>query len=278
MLEIKNIEKSYKNFHLGKINLNLEPGYIMGLIGENGAGKTTLMKILLNLVRAEKGTVSVFGMDHDKEELKIKDRIGFVFEENPYYENLKPSQIATILSLAYSRWDWNHYRDLVKQFGLSEKPLGKLSKGQKMIFSFIVALSHHAELLLLDEPTAGLDPVVRREFLNELHNYLAGGDRSVFFSTHITSDLEQVADKIAFLHKGKILFSEDVDELSSTYHLVRAEKSLLTKLDLIGYEEKKTHAIGVYEGDRSDLETLPCSVESASLEDIMYFATRGRHV
>lgn len=147
-----------------------------------------------------------------------------------------------------------------------------------MIFSFIVALSHHAELLLLDEPTAGLDPVVRREFLNELRNYLAGGDRSVFFSTHITTDLELVADKIAFLHKGNILFSEDVDELSNKYHLVRAEKSLLMKVDLIGYEEKKTHAIGVYEGERSDLETLPCSVEPASLEDIMYFATRGRHV
>lgn len=278
MLEIKNIEKSYKNFHLGPVSLHLEPGYIMGLIGENGAGKTTLMKILLNLVRAENGEVKIFGKDHVKEEIKIKDRIGFVFEENPYYENLKPSQVAKILSLAYSRWDWNYYRDLVKLFDLSEKPLGKLSKGQRMIFSFIVALSHQAELLLLDEPTAGLDPVVRREFLNELRNYLAGGDRSVFFSTHITSDLEQVADKIAFLHKGKILFNEDVDELNSKYHLVRAEKSLLTKLDLIGYEEKKTHAIGVYEGERSDLETLPCSVEPATLEDIMYFATRGSHV
>lgn len=213
MLQISGVEKSYPNFHLGPVDLHLEPGYIMGLVGENGAGKSTLIYSLMNLYPTKPGQVVVFGKTYQEEPVTIKRQIGFVYEESCFHESLKPSAMTRLLKMSYPDWDDATYQRLMNQFNIADKPLRKMSKGQKATYHFITALSHQAKLLILDEPTSGLDPVVRRELLEELRRYIEPGDRSVLFSTHITSDLEQVADLITFIHQGKILFSIDVENL-----------------------------------------------------------------
>ncbi|NLA81090.1 MAG: ABC transporter ATP-binding protein [Chloroflexi bacterium] len=275
MLEINQIEKSYPKFHLGPVDLTLPEGYIMGLVGENGAGKSTLIYTIMNLLPPKSGEVSIFGMNYKENEVLIKEHIGFIYEQSSFYENLTPSSMARLLRLSYKNWDDATYRRLMEQFSIAEKPLKKLSKGQRATYHFIAALSHNARLLILDEPTSGLDPIVRRELLDELRRYVEPGNRSVLFSTHITSDLEQVADLITFIHKGQVLFSKDVEELRESYHVVKGAKDVIDTLPLLGKQSKRTHAQGLYEGERGDLADAQVELEPASLEDIMFFMKRG---
>ncbi len=275
MLKINQVEKTYPKFHLGPVSLTLPEGYIMGLVGENGAGKSTLIYTIMNLLHPESGDVSIFGMDYKTSEVPIKEQIGFVYEENSFYENLKPAAMARLLKLSYKNWDEQTYLRLMNQFSIPEKPLKKLSKGQRGMFHFIAALSHQARLLILDEPTVGLDPIVRREILDELRRYVEPGNRSILFSTHITSDLEQIADLITFIHKGKVLFSKDVEDLRESYHILKGSPETMNHLPLLGKQMKKTHTQGLYEGELGVLEGVEVEVEPATLEDIMFFMKRG---
>lgn len=209
ILELKNVSKHYQDFSLKNINFSLEKGYIMGFIGPNGAGKSTTIKLIMNLIKKDEGDISIFGLDNEKHNIEIKQRIGFVYDENHFYEELTPNEMKGIIRPFYKKWDEAVFQRYAKDFQLPlNRQIKNLSKGMKMKFSLAVALSHHAELLIMDEPTSGLDPLVRSELLDVLQTLLQDENKSIFFSTHITSDLEKVADYITFIHNGRLVLSK----------------------------------------------------------------------
>ncbi|MBU5485648.1 ABC transporter ATP-binding protein [Clostridium sp. MSJ-11] len=230
ILEINNLRKEYKNFALKDISFNLERGYIMGFIGPNGAGKSTTIKLIMNLIKKDAGEIKIFGKDNLKYEKEIKEKIGFVYDENYYYEDLTINEIKRIISPFYKYWDDNTYNNYIKDFDLDpKKKIKALSKGMKMKFSLAIALSHNADLIIMDEPTSGLDPVFRQEILDILYALIQDENKSVFFSTHITTDLEKIADYITFINKGEIVFSKPKDEIMESYAVVKGPKEFIDR-------------------------------------------------
>jgi len=230
ILEVQNINKSYKDFSLKNVSFELKEGYIMGFIGPNGAGKTTVIKLIMNLIKKDSGSIKVFGKDHIKNEKEIKDRIGFVYDDNCYYEEFKLYEIKRIIAPFYSKWNDDLFNKYIRQFELPlDKKLKKLSKGMKMKFSIAMALSHDPDLIIMDEPTAGLDPVFRAELLELLLELMQNENISIFFSSHITSDLDKIADYITFIYDGEILFSRTKDEISESYGIVKGANELLNE-------------------------------------------------
>ncbi|MBP3040828.1 ABC transporter ATP-binding protein [Bacillaceae bacterium Marseille-Q3522] len=218
MLQISNLSKTYKDFSLKNINISLERGYIMGFIGPNGAGKSTTIKLIMNLIKKDSGEIRIFGMENEKNDLAIKERIGFVYDENHFYEELTVLEMKKMISPFYKRWDEDAFQKYMKEFNLPlKKQIKHLSKGMKMKFSLAIALSHHAELFIMDEPTSGLDPLVRSELLEILQMVIQDENNSVFFSTHITSDLDKIADYITLIQNGKIILKETKDQLLDQY-------------------------------------------------------------
>ncbi|MBE6082348.1 MULTISPECIES: ABC transporter ATP-binding protein [Tissierellales] len=280
ILEVNKLKKNFKNFTLNDISFKLEYGYIMGFIGPNGAGKSTTIKLIMNLLKKDEGDIKIFGMDNIKDEKKVKNRIGFVYDENYYYETLTINQMKNIVSSFYKNWDENQFKHYLKEFDLNPKSKIKtLSKGMKMKFSLAIALSHNADLILMDEPTSGLDPVFRRDILDILYNIIQNEKRSVFFSTHITTDLEKIADYITFINKGNIVFSKSKDEVMENYVLIKGGTDLLDKdirKEFIGIRET---SVG-FEALTNNVEKMKQKfgdsilVEKASLEDIMVYTVR----
>ena len=281
ILEVNNLKKEFKNFTLDDVSFNLEPGYIMGFIGPNGAGKSTTIKLIMNLLKKNGGNINVFGKDNVKYEKEIKDRIGFVYDENYYYEDLTINQMKSIVASFYSKWDEQQFNYYLHEFELNPKAKIKtLSKGMKMKFSLAIALSHHADLIIMDEPTSGLDPIFRREILDILYSIIQDETKSIFFSTHITTDLEKVADYITFINKGKVVFSKSKDEVLESYAIVKGGTNLLnmdSRKQFIGLRETK---VG-FEALTDDLERVKRTlgnniiIERATLEDIMVYSVRG---
>ena len=281
ILEVNNLRKEFKNFTLDDISFNLEPGFIMGFIGPNGAGKSTTIKLIMNLLKKNGGEIKVFGKDNIKYEKEIKDRIGFVYDENYYYEDLTINQMKSIVASFYSKWDDNQFSGYIKEFDLNPKAKIKtLSKGMKMKFSLAIALSHNADLIIMDEPTSGLDPVFRREILDILYNIIQDDSKSIFFSTHITTDLEKIADYITFINKGKIVFSKPKDEVLENFVIVKGGTDLLnrdTRKEFIGLRETKV-GFEVLVDNKDKVNKIFGSkvlIEKASLEDIMVYSVRG---
>jgi ABC-2 type transport system ATP-binding protein len=283
ILEMTNVSKSYKDFSLKNINLSLERGCIMGFIGPNGAGKSTTIKLIMNLVKKDSGVIKIFGLDNasERNDLAIKERIGFVYDENHFYEELTVQEMKNVIRPFYSRWDEGLFTKYVKDFNLPmHKPIKQLSKGMKMKFSLAVALSHHAELFIMDEPTSGLDPLIRNEFLDILQSVIQDEDKSVFFSTHITSDLDKIADFITIIHNGEILLSATKDELLEEYCIVKGGKDILKEMNrehLIGLKE---HQFGFEALARNKRELMKrCGnsavLEKPTLEEIMLYSIRG---
>ena len=280
ILEVNNLRKEFKNFTLDNISFNLEPGYIMGFIGPNGAGKSTTIKLIMNLLKKNGGEIKIFGLDHIKHEKEIKDRIGFVYDENYYYEDLTIKQMKSIVSSFYSKWDDYVFNRYMNEFDLNPKAKIKtLSKGMKMKFSLAIALSHNADLIIMDEPTSGLDPVFRREILDILYNVIQDERKSIFFSTHITTDLEKIADYITFINNGEIVFSKSKDEILDTYAIVKGGTDLLdrdVRSQFIGLRET---SVG-FEGLTNDVNNIKkmfkeeVLIERATLEDIMVYTVR----
>jgi len=228
ILEVNDITKDYGKFKLDNVSFSLDRGYVMGFIGPNGAGKSTTIKMIMNLIRRNSGEIKVFGKDNIESEKEIKEKIGFVYDECFYYQELSLKDNAKIISRFYKNWDKVKYRELIDRFNLSEKKKVKqLSKGMKMKFSLAMALSHKAEFLIMDEPTSGLDPVFRNEILDLLYEEIQDEKKSVFFSTHITSDLEKIADYITFINNGKLVFSKEKNDIMESYSLVRGGKEIL---------------------------------------------------
>lgn len=280
MLKVEGLSKKFKRFQLKDVSFQLEKGYIMGFIGPNGSGKTTTIKLIMNLLNRDSGNIEIFGQDNIEFEKQVKDRIGFVYDESYFYQDLTIKQMKNIVAPFYTRWDEDTFQNYMDEFNLDEKQkIKKLSKGMKMKFSLSLALSHHAELIIMDEPTSGLDPVFRREMLDILYDIIQDADKSIFFSTHITTDLEKIADFITFIDDGEVVFSKEKDLLLETYGVVKGgnddltpelEKKLLgvRKTD-VGFEaltDKKTFV--------RDLAGEKVLIERPSIEDIMYYTVR----
>lgn len=275
ILYINNLCKKYKDFQMNNVSLELPKGFIMGLIGENGAGKTTLIKMIMNLVKKDSGDIKVFDKDNIKFEREIKDRIGFVYDEACYYDHMSLEENEKMFSTLYSKWDNDKFHYYLNKFSLNkDKKLKELSKGMRMKFSLCLALSHEAEFIIMDEPTVGLDPVVRLEVLEELQNLMENENMGVLISTHITSDLERIADYITFIKEGNIIFSKPKDEIMESYKIIKGDSSLLTKdvekyfegisKNRFGFEALTSQASKVREilGDK-------IIIDKATLEDIM---------
>ncbi len=233
ILEIKNLTKEYKNFKLDNISFNIEKGYIMGFIGENGAGKTTTIKLIMNLLSRDCGEIKVFGKDNVRYEREIKERIAFVYDDCFYYENLSVKDNGKMISNFYKKWDWKVFTNYLKKFNLDEKQKVKeLSKGMKMKFAIAIALSHKAEFIILDEPTSGLDPVMRRQVLDIFQQVIEDENVGILISSHITSDLEKIADHITYIKKGKIVFSMSTPDLEEEYKIIKGNLNLLKDIDI----------------------------------------------
>ncbi len=276
--EIKDMYKRLDTFELGSINMKLEPGYIMGLVGPNGAGKTTLLLTLLGLYRPTLGSVSIFGYDMKEQEKEAKAFIGFVLDENPFLEYYSAKDNARMYGGYYPDWDQKTFEKYCKRFDLNcKKPLKKLSKGNKMKFQLAFALSHHARLLVLDEPTSGLDPVFRRELLEIMCDIISEGDRSILFSTHLTEELDKIADFITFIYNGKQQFSASKEALTEQYGLVRGSAREIAALEgkfVVGKRITETTAEALI---RREASVVPnhMTVFQPSIEDIMYYTLSG---
>lgn len=230
VLQVKEIHKQYPQFLLDKINFELPEGAIMGLIGENGAGKSTTMRIILGMAQADSGSVSIFG--HEGVTEQDRAQIGVVFDELPFNQTLFVSHLGKVMQGIYPNWDQQAYEEYLARFRLPDKKeLKDFSRGMKMKLSLAVAMSHHARLLILDEPTSGLDPVVRAEILDLFLEFISDGKRSILVSSHMTGDLERIADYITLIHQGKVLLSKNKDELIYGYGIARADRQTLAEVD-----------------------------------------------
>lgn len=281
ILEICNLRKQYDNFLLKDISFTLESGYIMGFIGPNGAGKSTTIKLIMNLARRDSGEIEIFGRDNIRFEREVKERIGFVYDENYFYEELTILEMKRIIAPFYKKWDDVKFNGYLKQFNLpSKKKIKELSKGMKMKFSLAVALSHGAELIIMDEPTSGLDPVFRSEILEILQSLIQDENVGVFFSTHITTDLEKVADFITFINDGKIIFSKSKDDILEGYGIVKGGKELIdrdTRQMFLGIRENSFGFEGLTDDANKIRKTFGKNVliERPSLEEIMVYTVRS---
>ncbi|MFC2117948.1 ABC transporter ATP-binding protein [Bacteroidota bacterium] len=277
VIEIGNLRKDFEGFRLNNVSFSVPEGYIMGLIGPNGAGKTTIIKLIMNLLRKNEGSIKIFGLDNIEFETEIKSRIGFVYDNPNYYDHLNLKQIKGIIAPFYKTWDENVFRSLITKFNLPlNKKIKKFSRGMIMKSALAIALSHHADLIIMDEPTSGLDPLFRRELLDMFFELLQNEKKSILFSTHITSDLEKIADYITFINDGRLIFSSTKDEIFDNYSIIKGGNELLNEETNLLFKGIRTTQLGFEAlSDNSSLirKKLGKSVivEKASLEDIMYF-------
>ena len=280
ILEIKNLRKEYDGFLLNDISFALKKGYVMGFIGPNGAGKTTTIKLIMNLIKRDKGEISICGCDNLKQEQEMKEQIGFVYDENHFYEELTVTEMKRVIVPFYQHWDEGTYQRYLKIFELpAHKKIKTLSKGMKMKFSLALALSHQARFLIMDEPTSGLDPVFRNELLDILREYMASEERGVLFSSHVTSDLDKIADYVTLIDNGEILLCCSKEELLGQYGLIKGEKRLLNddlRRELIGVQEN-SFGFTALTSDVTGISGRYCDsllIERPTLEDIMLYMIR----
>ena len=245
-LEIRNLTKSYPGFTLDNINLTLPSGCIMGLIGENGAGKSTTIKLILDMIHKDSGSITILGKDNGDNIKLTKEDIGVVMDEVGIPECLTVKQVGNIMKHTFQNWDEAEYACLVQKLALPEKKQFKeFSRGMKMKLGIAIALSHNAKLLILDEATSGLDPVVRDEVVEMFSDFTRDESHSILISSHIVSDLEKLCDYIAFLHKGKLLLCEEKDQLLAEYGLIHCTTDQLQSFpsDAVKYKIENTYGV-----------------------------------
>lgn len=280
ILDITNLCKTYDNFSLDHVTFSLPKGSIMGFIGENGAGKSTTIKAILGLVKLDEGSIHVFGKDMQMYEKENKEKIGVVLSESMFPEGMTLQNINKVLSAIYTHWDTQKFYQYKDRFDLPDKkPIKEFSKGMKMKLAIACALSHHPKLLLLDEATVGLDPIVREEILDVFMEFIQDEEHSILLSSHITSDIEKIADYVTFIHKGKIILSEAKDELLESYGILRCDEQLLQQLSPSDYTSyRKSHfSCDVLIKDKEAIhKRFPDAIiDGATLEDIMVFTVKG---
>ena len=278
VLEIRRLNKNYKTFSLKDVSFDVPRGYIMGFIGPNGAGKTTTIKAILGMIRYQAETLNLFGVDSRDTQKLMNDRIGAVLDAPLFVEDWTMTDVEKAVSLFYSQWDAGRYAELLKEFSIERKKRVKeLSRGMKVKLMLAVALSHNAELLILDEPTSGLDPVARDELREILANFVTDENRSILFSTHITADLEKIADYITFIQDGSIVFSGLKEDLLERYLLVKGglgDISPEQKRLVIGLREHGTGFEGMVEAESANTLSSRLLIEPITLDEIVIYLNR----
>ena len=275
-IEINGLTKKYDGFTLDGVSFTVPKGSIMGFIGQNGAGKTTTIRSLLNIIKTDSGEIKMLGLDHIRGEYDIKERIAVVFDELPFHDSFTGAALSKMFAGLYGAWDEKKFFALCDRFGLpTKKKLGKFSKGMKMKMQIATALSHNAELLIMDEATTGLDPVVRNEILDMFREYLMEGDRSILMSSHITSDLEKIADCVTFIDRGKILLTGYKDDILDSHGVIKCTKSEYKEIAPADFISARVNDFGaeVMVADRAAAarKYSGATIEKTTLEDIMLF-------
>lgn len=281
-IRTQDLSKQLGNFSLQDIDLELPRGYIMGFIGPNGAGKSTTIKLLMNLIKPDSGQVSILGRRYQNESNEIKSRVGYVGEEQWFYEESTVAWTGEFVGRYYRSWSERQFRELLDKFNIERnKRIKQLSKGMRVKLSLALALAHRPELLIMDEPTSGLDPLVRKEVLQELLAVMQDERRSVFFSSHITEDLEKVADYVTFIDRGRIILSGEKDELEERYQTVRFSLSTADdrmKDSLLAFHSDGFSGVGVTNDLTKLSKQFPgvhFDVRKLGLDDILSLLVKG---
>ena len=279
VLSVSGLTKTYPKFKLNNVSFRLEKGYIMGFIGRNGSGKTTTLKSILNLVHTDSGSVEIFDKEFKDYELSLKQKVGYAFGGADFYLKSRIKAITDVIRRFYTEWDETTYQNYCRRFNIdNDKKLGELSEGMKVHYSLALALSHKADLLILDEPTAGLDPASRDELLELFQELVEDGEKSILFSTHITTDLEKCADFITFIENGELIASDTKDAFVGAYKIVKGTRGQYDKVPQEHFIAHKMNEFGfsalISSADSGVFDGL--SIEPADLENIMiYYARRG---
>ena len=279
ILQVENLTKQYPDFTLDHVSFSVPKGTIMGLIGENGAGKSTTINAILDLINKEDGTVAFWGQELSSSK-QIKENIGVVFDGINFYETLTPAKVGKISSAAYKQWDEHLYKEYLKRFQLPvDKEIKTLSKGMKMKLCIAVALSHKPKLLILDEATSGLDPVVRDDILDVFLEFVQDANHSIMMSSHISTDLEKVADYITFIHQGKVVFSKRKDELRYHYGIIRCGAAVFNQIDkkeVLAYRKDDYQwNVLVAEKEKAKRKYKNAVVDDATIDDILLLYVKG---
>lgn len=279
-IEINGLTKRYDGFTLDNVSLAVPRGSIMGFVGQNGAGKTTTIHALLGINRPDSGSIKLFGQTLVKNEAAIKSRIAVVFDELPFHECLNALQLDKIMRELYPKWDSGVFAAYLERFSLpGKKKFSQLSKGMKMKLQIAAALSHDAELLIMDEATSGLDPVVRSEMLDVFLEFIADEGHSILMSSHITSDLERIADSITFIHGGKILLSDQKDVILDDHRIIKCgadELSCIDSDDIISIRRSQFGCEAMVKNfSRNGHKYSNMIADMAALDEILLFAVKG---
>ena len=281
-LTITGLTKKYSNFVLDNISFSIPSGSIVGLIGENGAGKSTTINSILGLIKKDSGKITVLGHDIDTFDCAVKEKIGVVFDGSNFSEELTPAKLSKVLRDIYSSWEQSYFNRLLDQLNIpATKKIKTFSKGMKMKLSIAVAFAHHPQLLILDEATSGLDPIVRDDILDMFLEFVQDEEHSILVSSHITSDLEKVADYIVFIHEGKIIFCEPKDELLERYGIIKcgaAQFDAIDKNDIVTYR-KQDYEWQVLVANREKVaKKYPkAMVIPATIDEIMLLYVKGEN-
>lgn len=279
-IEVRNLTKEYENFKLENAYFNVGKGTIMGFIGENGAGKSTTIKAILNLIKKDNGLITVLGKEINRNEKEIKNELGIVLNDGNFNEKLNVKAINKIMKNIYKRWDDDVFYKYIEKFNIdTSKKIEEFSKGMKMKLSVAIALSHKAKILILDEATSGLDPVARDEVLDILMEFIQNEENSILMSSHITSDLEKIADYITFIHNGKIIFSENKDKLIYDMGVVKCTEKQFKTIEV---QDRMFYKKGIFNyevlidnRDEFSKKYPSLVINNSNLEEIMLFYIKG---
>lgn len=283
ILELKNVNKAFDDFQLKDISLKIPKGTIVGLIGENGAGKSTIINLIENLLKPDGGEIFVFGKNIREYEKEIKQDVGVIYDTCYYNGKFKVSDLDKMMKLVYDHWDSELYYQYIERFHLPmNKCIEKFSKGMKMKLCFAVELSHQPKLLILDEATSGLDPIVRDEILEMMQEFIMNEEHSIFISSHITSDLDKIADYIIFIHEGQIILEKSYEDIHDCFGIIRCGQKVfdaLDKNDILAYK-KEDFEYKVLVENREEFQKVyqDLVIDKATIEDVMLMYVRGTKI
>ena len=276
VIELKDVVKDYGDFKLEKISFAVPEGSVCGFIGQNGAGKTTTINLILDVIKKDAGEVLLFGQPVDGKSASLREDVGVVFDEMGFHDFMTGKDINIMMKNIYKNWDEEVFFDYLKRFSLpSKKPCGKFSRGMRMKLQIAVALSHHAKMLIMDEPTSGLDPIVRNEMINIFREFVVEEDHTILLSSHITGDLEKIADEVVFIDGGRIVLSGNKDEILEKHGILKCKKDELSKISeslIVSFEESSFGAEVLVNDRHAAAKLYPdMLIEPALLEQIMIF-------
>ena len=276
VLNLSNVTKKYPDFTLDNVSFSVPKGCICGFIGQNGAGKTTTISLILDIIKKDGGTIEVMGQSMEENGVELKESIGVVYDEMGFHEFMTPNEINTMMKHVYKNWQQDEFFDYLKRFSLPRKKrCGAFSRGMRMKLQIAVALSHNAQLLIMDEPTSGLDPIVRNEMLQIFQEFVMDENHTILLSSHITGDLERIADMVVFIDHGKIVLSGNKDEIMETHGLIKCKKEeveCIDKEDIISVRKSGFGAeVLVADKEKCSKKYEKMVMENIALEDIMIF-------